>query len=240
MKAIILAAGRGSRLGALTDDRPKCLLELGGRTLLEWQVEALKRGGVDGIVVVTGYRHEMIEATGLRTVHNAEWDRSNMVTSLLCAAAEVAEPVIVSYSDIVFRPSVVRGLISAAGDVVISYDRQWLDLWKRRFDDPLTDAESFRIDESGRVLEIGGKVANAWEIEGQYMGLLKLSPAGFNAIKDFVGIAGARTLDMTATLSGLIEAGQPIYGYPSSGAWCEIDSPRDLALAETLISEDEL
>jgi choline kinase len=163
-----------------------------------------------------------------------------MVASLLRAVSEVAEPVIVSYSDIVFRPSVVRGLISASGDVVISYDLQWLDLWKRRFDNPLADAESFRIDESGRVLEIGGDVADVREIEGQYMGLLKLSPAGFDAINDFVGLTGAHALDMTATLSGLIKAGQPVYGFPCQGGWCEIDSPRDLEVAEALISEGKL
>jgi choline kinase len=85
MRAIILAAGRGSRIRQLTDDRPKCLVELRGRPLLEWQVEALRGGGAREIGIVTGYRREMLAALGLREFHNPRWQDTNMVSSLECA-----------------------------------------------------------------------------------------------------------------------------------------------------------
>ena len=94
MKAIILAAGRGSRLKGLTDDRPKCLVELGGVRLLDWQLAALKAAGIEDVVVVTGYRADLLQAEGVRTIHNPDWARTNMVRSLLCAAlrSDEAQP----------------------------------------------------------------------------------------------------------------------------------------------------
>ena len=87
-------------------------------------------------------------------------------------------PVIVSYADIFYRSELVRGLAAASGELVITYDRAWRSLWTRRFADPLADAETFRVDDAGRLLEIGGKTTRIEEIEGQYMGLLKFTPGG--------------------------------------------------------------
>ena len=100
-----------------------------------------------------------------------------MVTSLAAAAPWLeAGPVIVSYADIFYRRELVRNLTATAGDLVIAYDRQWRALWRRRFADPLADAETFRADASGRLAEIGSKTTSIDEIEGQYMGLLKFTP----------------------------------------------------------------
>ena len=103
----------------------------------------------------------------------------------LAAAEEwlAAGPVIVSYADIFYRPELVRGLAQAPGEIVIAYDRAWRALWSRRFVDPLADAEAFRADESGRLVEIGNKTRNIDEIKGQCMGLLKFTPPAWEAIK---------------------------------------------------------
>lgn len=79
MKAIILAAGRGSRMKGLTDQKPKCLVELRGKTLLEWQLKALREAGVSEIAVVTGYRRELLAAYGLTEFHNPRWAETNML-----------------------------------------------------------------------------------------------------------------------------------------------------------------
>src|SRR5271156_6862674 len=101
MRAVILAAGRGSRMGQLGGDRPKCLVELGGRPLIERQIAALRRGGVDQIGVVCGYRAEMIDFPNLFYFANERWAETNMVTSLTAAASWLRSgPLIVSYADI--------------------------------------------------------------------------------------------------------------------------------------------
>ena len=184
MRGLILAAGRGSRMGALGDDRPKCLVELEGRPLLDRQIAALRRGGVDEIGIVRGYRAEMFDFPGLSYFDNDRWAQTNMVMSLAAAARWLrAGPVIVSYADIFYRGDLVRGLAGAPGPLVISLRPGLAQLWTRRFADPLSDAETFRIDAAGELLEIGGKTHTDRRYRGQYMGLLKFTPPAWNAVE---------------------------------------------------------
>jgi choline kinase len=86
MRALILAAGRGSRMGALGDVRPKCLVELDGRPLLDRQLAALRTGGAREIGIVRGYRKDMLNDPALTYFDNDRWAETNMVMSLACAA----------------------------------------------------------------------------------------------------------------------------------------------------------
>jgi len=242
MTGLILAAGRGSRLGAMTAMRPKCLVELAGRPLLDWQIAALRNGGVERVVVVTGYRHELIDARGVDTVFNSAWDSTNMVSSLMVGVEKAGVPVIVSYSDIIYDSGLVRRLTEAGHALAISYDLDWRTLWERRFEDPLSDAETFRVDQDDRILEIGGKTKRAEDIQGQFMGLMRIGPAAVEWIRtllsrepDLIGV-----LDTTGLLMRLIREGHPVYGVPTRGGWCEIDDQSDLAVAETLFASGQL
>lgn len=242
MKACILAAGRGSRLGRLTAERPKCLIELGGRPLVDWQTTALHAAGLEEVILVTGYCAEMLQGYGTRRIHNPRWADSNMVSSLLCASEAFDGPVVVSYADIVYDTVLVRALMAAQGDIVVTYDTDWLDLWSRRFDDPLSDAESFAVDSQFRVRDIGRKVADISQIQGQYMGLLRITPTALGWIREAVQLSenGGDTMDMTSLLAALIDARHPVHGLPCSGGWCEIDNERDLAVADALLAEGKL
>ena len=114
MKAIILAAGRGTRMKELTDDRPKCLVKLRGRALLDLQLEALREAGIEKIAVVTGYRREMLASRGLTEFYNSRWAETNMVSSLACAEDWLKlEPCIVSYSDIFYDSYAVKSLMKS-------------------------------------------------------------------------------------------------------------------------------
>jgi choline kinase len=244
MRAVILAAGRGSRMGHL-GDRPKCLVELKGKPLIERQIAALRRGGVDEIGVVRGYRAEMIDFPGLTYFTNTRWAETNMVVSLASAATWLrSEPVIVSYADIFYRGELVRGLARAPGQLVISYDRAWFSLWSRRFADPLSDAETFRIDAAGRLLEIGGRTTRIEDIEGQYMGLLKLTPPAWSAVEALLDMLDAPTrnrLDLTGLLRQLLaRKALSVSTFGTNGQWGEIDSPEDVALYQNMVQEGEL
>jgi L-glutamine-phosphate cytidylyltransferase len=245
MRAIILAAGRGSRMGATGDERPKCLVELEGRPLLDRQIAALRRGGVEEIGIVRGYRAEMLNFPGLSYFDNQRWAQTNMVMSLAAAATWLhSGPVIVSYADIFYRAGLVRGLADAPGALVISYDRAWRQLWTRRFADPLSDAETFRMDTAGELLEIGGKTAKIEDIEGQYMGLLKFTPAAWSAVEALLATLDQPTrdrLDMTGLLRRLL-AGKitPVTTFGTDGQWGEIDNPGDVELYQTMIREGDL
>jgi choline kinase len=244
MRAIILAAGRGSRMGSLGDERPKCLVELCGKSLIDRQVAALRGGGVDEVGVVRGYRPDMIALPNITCFDNPRWAETNMVASLAAAAEWLrAGPVIVSYADIFYRRTLVRNLAAAPGDLVISYDREWRALWSRRFADPLSDAETFRADASGTLVEIGRKAARIEEIEGQYMGLLKFTPAAWQAVESLrpaLEPAVRDRLDMTGLLHRLLGQGSSIATLQTDGHWGEVDNPGDLALYERMVTDGEL
>jgi choline kinase len=242
MRAIMLVAGRGSRLRDLTDARPKCLVPFRGRPLLELATEQLRAGGVDRFTFVGGYRSEEIQAfidasdLDAELVVNHDWDSTNMVQSLFCAAERLAEETcIVSYGDIFFESGIVRDLIAKQGDFVMAYDQNGRTLWERRFDDPLSDIENFRISPDQRLIAIGGRVQDITTVQGQYMGLLKLAPAGLAAMQEFCASldpARRSSIDMTSTFAALLERGADIRCVPNLEPWGELDSPEDIEFFE--------
>lgn len=233
MRAIILAAGRGSRMESLTDEKPKCLLELRGKPLLEWQLEAIRGAGIQQIGIVTGYKKELLENRGLSAFHNSRWAETQMVSSLVCAEQWLQEgPCIVSYSDIFYDRKAVEALIHHRSDIAVTYDPNWLGLWKKRFGDPLLDAETFRLNANSTLAEIGGRPNSIEEVEGQYMGLLYFSPKGWRETMRIWRKMSEKERDriqMTATLQKVIEAGSvPVQAVPCKVDWGEVDSASDL------------
>lgn len=233
MKAIILAAGRGSRMKELTDECPKCLVTLQGKTLLDRQLAALRGAGISDISIVTGYKRELLATMGLTEFHNPRWHETNMVSSLAYAEKWLTKaPCIVSYSDIFYHQSAVQSLIRSPAALAVTYDPNWLQLWTRRFGDPLLDAESFRLHPDNTLAEIGNKPEAAEEVEGQYMGLLRFTPEAWSEVRRIRTNLSTQQCDrihMTALLQRVIEAGRiPIAAIPNYSAWGEIDAAADL------------
>lgn len=251
MRAIILAAGEGVRLRPYTLTRPKCLVELAGRPLLQWQIDALHGAGVDDVTIVTGYRAEAIRPFGLPTRHNAEYARTNMVASLMCAAdlLDGGDDVLVAYADIVYEPRVIEALASTPAPLATTIDRRWRQLWQIRMDDPLSDAETLRLDCEGRIVEIGHKATSYDQIEGQYMGLIKLAAGVAPQITAFyrkLDSAGPyegkmrEGMYMTTFLQMLVDGGRPLRAVPVDGGWLEVDSVTDLNLYNQLQGQGRL
>lgn len=244
MRAVILAAGRGSRMGALAGDRPKCLVELARKPLIRRQIAALRGGGISSIGIVRGYLGNMINIEDATYFENPRWAETNMVMSLASAATWLrSDTVVISYADIFFGSDVVRDLAASSGDLVVAYDRGWRSLWTRRFDDPLSDAETFRTDATGNLIEIGRRTTQIDDIEGQYMGLLKFTPEAWRAVEAVLVAVEAKTrdrMDMTTLLRALLDTGFLIKTVGIAGQWGEIDSSSDLELYEKMIREGEL
>jgi choline kinase len=244
MRAVILAAGRGSRMGALAGDRPKCLVELAHKPLVRRQIAALRGGGVTTVGIVRGYLGNMINIEDITYFENPRWAETNMVMSLVAAATWLrSDSVVISYADIFYGGDVVRDLTASSGDLVVAYDRNWRTLWTRRFVDPLSDAETFRTDARGNLMDIGRRTTQIDDIEGQYMGLIKLTPQAWRAVEAVLGAVDAKTrdaMDMTTLLRTLLESGFPIGTAAITGQWGEIDSSSDLELYEKMIREGDL
>ena len=237
--AIILAAGRGSRLGDLTSDRPKCLIEINGCPLIQYQVSALRRAGISQIYVVAGYRASMLTSSEYSLIINDDWMNTNMVTSLLCAEKLLkTKSVIVSYSDIIYSSAIIAALRQDSNDLAVAYDPNWLSLWRRRMEDPLQDAETFNLDSNGYITDIGSRPSQYDQIAGQYMGLIHITPRGWECV--IATIRGRSSplraqLHMTELLQLCItEERVKIFGVPNELPWCEIDTPEDLRVAEEI------
>jgi len=157
MKAIILAAGRGSRMNEGTANKPKCLMELGGQTLLDYGINSLVKAGFDkgDIGIVTGYKRELIKIDGVRYFHNENWSETNMFVSLTMAREWLTtEPCIMCYADICYNANAVRKLIVSSSDLAVTYFTGYWELWAARFENPLEDLETFKVD-GNRLVEIG-------------------------------------------------------------------------------------
>jgi len=232
MRAIILAAGRGKRMGNVTSKLPKCRTVLHNKELIQWQIEALMGAGIEKISVVRGYLSRTFDL-GLQYFENHRWADTNMVTSLMTAEKWLSlSNCIISYSDIVYSVQTARILLNSPGEIVITYDPKWEDLWSQRFENPLLDAETFSIKD-GRVLEIGGCPTSIGEIEGQYMGLLKFTVQGWKSVKKYLRKYSQSELDkleMTTLLQGLIQSGIDVSAVPIEDGWYEVDSESDLSL----------
>lgn len=238
MKAIILAAGRGSRMKENTKVLPKCLTSLWGKHLLAWQIEALHRAGIKDIAVITGYHSEEITSRypEVHYFHNSDWENTNMVSTMLCAEEWLKnDTCIISYADIVYKSDAIKSLIEDNAKFCITYYTKFAELWKNRFVNPLDDVESFKINETGIITEIGQKASSLDEIEGQYMGLLKFSPSIWSDIKLLLDERLPKPInkmDMTGLLEYLIENGIELKGVPYDDLWIEVDSQEDLAYYE--------
>lgn len=237
MRALILAAGRGSRLGERGDLKPKCLTPLAGRTLLDWQISALANGGVEDIAIVSGYKHHALKGRADREFHNSRWNEGTMVDSMMVASSWVREqPCIISYGDVVYGREAVQSLKSCDASLAVAYSTQWRALWESRFEDPLSDAESFEIDDRGYVSDIGNRVSCIESIQGQYMGLFKVTPDGFDDLCRIYAdhkAANSSDIDMTALFSQAIQSRVRVQAVPYSGLFLEVDTAKDLELYES-------
>ncbi|WP_340153096.1 phosphocholine cytidylyltransferase family protein [uncultured Marivirga sp.] len=237
-RVIILAAGRGSRMGQATSDKPKCLTVLNNRTLLSWQLDAIRTAGLSEINIVKGYKPEMITGD-FNEFNNNRWSETNMVYSLFCAP-DFDGDTIISYSDIVYHSDHIEKLKEASGDLVITADKDWLDLWSLRFEKPLDDAETFKT-KNGELIEIGKKTESFDDIEAQFMGLIKLSKKGWHLLKDIfheLPQDKSDSLDMTSMLNLVLKTNQSVETVFIQGKWCEADSMEDLMAYETELKKN--
>jgi choline kinase len=250
MKAIIVAAGMGRRLSPYTDDRPKTLVEINGRSILERQIDAYRAAGVDEIDIVRGYMKEKIAAAaaGARFYDNDDFRNNNILSSLFYAEPAMAGGFLFSYSDIVFRPEVVRTVIETEGDYALVIDRRWHEAYVGRVNHPVEEGEVARVDD-GRVTLVGKKTMPPEAATGEFIGLARFSAhaaekmrARFHERKrELAGKPYGRAPKfevayLTDLLNDLIASGEIMRPAFIDGGWREIDTVEDLERAKGVVS----
>lgn len=260
-KAIIVAAGRGRRLGENTDDIPKCMVKVGGRSILHWQLDALAAASVREVVIVRGYRGDRIDPgpararLAVRFIDNPEWQDNNILTSLMFADREFSGGFFFSYCDIVYAPAAVDALAGAAkaSDVAASLviDRRWSDVYQGRDLHPISEAELACIEASDeRVSRVGKGAVPPSAAVGEFIGLAHFSDAGADLLKQvwqdalakggldapFGRAKSLRQAYLTDALNAMADRGARLAPVLIDGTWREIDTQQDLAAAERAVA----
>ena len=161
---IILAAGEGKRLKPLTQDKPKCLINLFGKSLLQHQLDVYGSCNINDVSIVTGYKKDMIKFSNTFSFHNLNYQNTNMLETLFCAQEKIIDSVIVAYGDIIFERKTLQALLEEEEDISVVVDSNWKKYWDIRFENPLDDAESLKIDKQGYIQNIGQKVGTLEEV----------------------------------------------------------------------------
>ena len=238
MRAIILVAGRGSRLPKKLSNNPKSFLKISNKTIIEKLIKNFNENGISDIALVTGYKKDKFNKFFLKKFHNKKWKETNMVYSLYQADKWLTKyKCIVSYGDIFYEKKAVKNLILDKNLISVSYDPSWKKLWKMRFKNPLDDAETFKINKKKNIIEIGKKTKNYSNIQGQYMGLMKFEPRGWKIFKKSLKKNfnnKFQKLYLTDILQKLIEEKILIRGIKFTGKWAEVDSKRDYSVMKKI------
>lgn len=242
IKAIILAAGEGTRLRPYTEDKPKCLVEVNGVSLLDRQLAVLNSAGIDEITLIGGYKSSMLNRKGIGLRVNADYAKTNMVWTLFSAESDFEGNILICYGDIVYSKDILLKLLASDSDIAVTVDLEWESYWRARNENPLDDAETLKLDSKGQITEIGLKPNAVSEIQGQYMGLIKLSPEGVKIFKEAFeygktnGLVGKNVENayMTDLLMSVIDAGYKVQSIPIQSPWVEVDTVSDLTSSITL------
>lgn len=246
MRALILAAGAGTRMGKYTVNLPKGMLAVNGKTLIERQIEKFRSVGLADITIVTGYRSEAINYPGVRCVHNPDYAETNMIESMMRAREIMDADILVSYSDIVYTRELLKATAESPAAIAVAVDADWRAYWKLRFGTTEADLETLSVGKDGRITELGKPVGSSEGIDYRYIGLLKFSRQAVVAVIELYETKKSKNESwqpsgksfrqgyMTDLLNELIRMGIEVRPVVSHGGWLEFDRAEDYELIGTL------
>ena len=248
MRAIILGAGSGSRMGQHTKDIPKVLLDINGKSILERQISLLREHGVNEIFVVTGYKREKHVLKDIEYIFNPRYSETEQLASMMVARTKISDDVLIIFGDIIFDSQILQQILASKDDIAIAIDLDWEKSYNERPDNPKSLADKVLINQK-KILRISAK-ETSFDIKnqtvGEFLGVIKLSANGSRTIikkyeeleKSYVGkfhdadsFKKAKLVDI---LQELIDSKIEIYPITISGKWCEIDTPIDLERARKI------
>lgn len=234
MKAVILAAGQGTRIRSVHGERPKCLISVGNQTILDYQLEALSMAGVSDVAIVVGYEKEQImNHVGTRYDHiglsvefieNLVFESTNNIYSLWVAREWIRDDSFICMNaDVLFEPEILDDLLQSSAQISMIVDPEWRD-------------ETMKVIVSdGRVIRMSKKISKE-ESCGTYIGittfLRSVQKSFFRKMHDLI-CSGRVNEFFNAAVQELADEGVHVGFASTTGlAWAEIDDPLDLIFAQ--------
>ncbi len=248
MRAVIIGAGRGSRLEKETAQIPKTLVPVMGRPMLEWILEAFAAAGIEkkDVVFISGYAEHQVRQRypEFTYVRNETWEHNNILLSLLTARDYLKDGFLSTYADIVYEPAIVQKLLASKHAISLGCDTEWRRRYVERSQHPETDAEKLRADGS-RVLELSRTIVSE-SAQGEFIGVMKMTAEGSGSLLEHFDRAKeqyqgqvfreGRTFErayLIDLLQQMLEHGVEMHREDTRGGYMEIDTLQDLSLAET-------
>ncbi len=240
IKALIIAAGLGSRLKSHTENLPKCMLDFGGKTLLQRQIDSYKKCGVKDISLIKGYKKEKINYKGINYFENTDYKNNNILNSIFYAEKVINGNIIISYSDILFDSSVVERTLNSDHDISVVVDIDWRGYYVGRKDHPISEAENVIFNSNNEVEKIGKISTGNEEVHGEFIGMIKLSNRGTEIFKEHFHrlkktywnkpFQRAKTFQnayLTDFIQELVDIGIKVHCVIIESGWKEIDTVED-------------
>ncbi len=233
MDALILAAGRGTRMKGI--NTPKCLLEINGIALIDYQIKCFKQLGINQIFVVTGYNSDLIHShlnNQVIFLHNDNFATSNNITSVWSARESISDDFICVYGDLLFHKKILENLIQDNHDICMIVEKN-------------VRPETMKVKlVNEQIIQVNKKILES-EADGNFIGMAKFSKniisKLFNAISDSIEID--KNSYYTSAIELLIQSGQSVNYIPTNNLqWLDIDEPNEFDDAKILFKqlEDEL
>ena len=227
MKYILLCAGEGRRMFPFTVLKPKCMLKVNEKEILQYHLENAKKNDMK-LSIVCGYRRDALDNINIKKYINENYENTNMIESLLKAKDEFNEDLIVAYGDIIYKEEILSKLKKENGDFVVTVDKHWKDYWLDRYGKVNYDIESLSLNIDGAINELGRTNVKVDEIDGRYVGLLKFSKNGLNVIEEIYNSNPKwKMLYMTDLLQEIINLGYKVNSFIIEGGWLEFDTKHD-------------
>ena len=239
-KILIVAAGLGSRLKTHTKNLPKCMLDFGGKTLLERQLSAYRNCGIDNISIIRGYKKNKINYKNLNYFNNKDYENNNILNSIFCGEKVINGNIIIAYSDILFESAVVQRLLNSDHDISVVVDIDWRGYYVNRKEHPIEEAENVIFNSNNEVIRIGKIATEKQEVHGEFIGMMKLTHRGaeifkqnFHRVKKLYWnkpFQRAKTFQkayLTDLIQELVDIGIKVHCVIIERGWKEIDTVED-------------
>ena len=239
-KALVIAAGLGSRLKKHTKNLPKCMLDFGGKTLLQRQIDAYKKNSIKDIAVIKGYKKEKINYKGIKYFENTDFKNNNILNSIFYAEDFINGNIIISYSDILFDSTVVKRTLQSNHDISVVVDIDWRGYYVGRKDHPISEAENVIFNSDNKVEKIGKINTGNEEVHGEFIGMIKLSNRGCEIFKEhfhrlkklywnkpFQRAVIFQKAYLTDFIQELVDIGIKVHCVIIESGWKEIDTVED-------------
>ena len=252
MKAIIIAAGMGVRLGNLTKNLPKPLIDVNGKSILEHQIELFHKFGIKDVIIIRGPHKEKFHLKNVRYVEDTDYQNHDVLGSLMMAKDELNDDVIISYGDIIFDEKIMEQIINFDGDAGLVIDQNWKKSYKDKSKELIDKVTVIGI-RNNFIVKIGYKMNidyDDYDKLVEFIGIIKLSKKISQILTEvflkleihhhgkFHDSPSVKLAVVPDILDELIINKINFLPIPINGNWYEIDTMEDLQQAKKIFPKN--